>query len=127
MDVTLTIQADALSAEALQDLTRDLSRTLNREADVRAAPVEVPAGPGARAAGLEQSSVLVQIFAHGTGVVVGETILLLLRPYFERLPSLLIKARGPRGREVTVGAQSLQPERLQQTVGDIRAVLEGQA
>ena len=127
MGVTLSVQSDALSAEALQDLTRDLCRTLNREADVRATVAEAAAGPGTRAAGIEQTNILVQILAHGGGVVVGEMVLMLLRPYFERLPSLLIRAQGGSGKTATLSLESLHPERLEQTVRDIHDVLGSEA
>jgi len=123
MGVTLSVQADALSAEALQTLTRDLCRTLNREADVRATLAEAATSPGARAAGIEQTNILIQILAHGGGVVVGEMVLMLLRPYFERLPSLLIRAHGGGGKAATLSLESLHPERLQQTVQQIQDVL----
>ena len=48
MEATLALSCDSLADDDLQNLTRQLSLTLNRETDVAAAVPEAPPEPGAR-------------------------------------------------------------------------------
>jgi hypothetical protein len=128
--VTLTLQADTLSSEALHDLTRDLCRTLNREADVQATMPEGPAGPGAKGAILLTCIQMIhnhgpELLTHSGAVVLGELVLTILRPYFERIPSMKAKLRGDGGSELVLAPESVHPERLQQTVEDVKEILGG--
>jgi hypothetical protein len=170
MQVTLTVQADALSPEALNDLTRDLCQTLNREANVRASLAEAPASPGAKGVALlphiieivvpamhgigHQVAQIVVPAMHGIGhqvaqivvpvvqgighevpkalthtgdAVLGESILMVLRPYFERLPFFKAKLHGEHGKELVLNSESVRPEHAQQAIKDIDETLSGLA
>lgn len=143
MELTIALQAESLSAEALQRLTSDLCRTLNREANVQAALVEKPSVPGAK--GAEQvvhmlsmfmpvihhtGSVLAHnapdlkdILSHASGAVVGELFLGTLKTYFERHPTLKAILRNAKGSEVVLGSENLEPDHAQQTVNSVNAIL----
>lgn len=142
MPVTLTVQADALSPEALNDLTRDLCHTLNQEANVRASLPEAPASPGARGAALipHMIEIVAQIvvpavqgishhvpeaLTHTSAVVLGESILMVLRPYFDRFPLFKAKFHGLHGNELVINSESVRPEHVQQTIKDINETLSG--
>jgi hypothetical protein len=107
---TLTLQADGLSEKALFDLTRDICNTLNRQAPVRAKLAEGPAGPGAKADLSYGATILLDIFTHGTGIIVGETVLSLLRTQFGRFPSMKAFLRDEKGGELELSAESAKPE-----------------
>jgi len=88
MAVTLRIEADTLSAEALLGLTRELSAALNRETEVRATMATAPTGPGAKGDGAVLNSIVLEVLAHGAGTVLGHTVLLVLGAFFARVPDL---------------------------------------
>jgi hypothetical protein len=144
MQVTLTVQADALSPEVMHDLTRDLCTTLNREANVEASLAEAPAGPGARGVEILPGAIHIlatyvapavhgigtavpDVLKHGGGVVLGESVLMVLRPYFDRFPFFKAKLHDKHGNELTLNSESVRPERMQQTIKDINETLTGLA
>ena len=143
MELTITLQADSLSAEALQRVTSDLCRALNREADVQAAVVEKAVEPGAKCAGQLSPiismvvpvlhhgvSVLAHnipdgkdVFTHASGIVLGESFLKFLKTYFERHPALKATLQNAKGREVVLGSEDLEPDHVEQTANKVNAIL----
>jgi len=124
-EVTLSIQADTLSEEALHDLTRELCRTLNRETDVRATLAEAPAAPGMKGdAQLLNSIVMVlphaeaffrEVLPHAVGHVVGGAVLAALVPFFERIRDLKLIFRDKNGKEHVLDSKSVRQDRRKQS------------
>lgn len=126
MEVTLSLESNALSPEEIAELTRELCNTLDEQPNLQATIPQTPAPPGSRADGVvlyHLIQLLVgpmgDVLKHAGGVVVGESVLVYLRPYFERVPSLTMKLRNQLGREFTLTSESVAPHRIQQTVKEI--------
>ncbi|MGA7927813.1 MAG: hypothetical protein WCA20_17730 [Candidatus Sulfotelmatobacter sp.] len=139
MELTLTLQSDAISEETLYDITRDLCRTLNQETEVRATLPEAAPEPGARGAWIPavihiifQGAQMVggvvkdyqhDVLAHSIGLVIGESVLIGLKPIFERHPSLKATVRDKVGNERVLDLKSVQPDNLRQTAKDLDALI----
>jgi hypothetical protein len=149
MELTLSLQSDAISEEALYDITRDLCKTLNQETEVRATLPEAAPDPGARGAWIPaaiqmafQGAQMVgdvvggvvggvvkdyhhEVLAHSIGLVLGESVLKILKPLFERHPSLKATVRDKVGNERVLDLKSVQRDNLQQTAKDLDQTLIG--
>jgi hypothetical protein len=116
---TLTLNADGMSEKALFDLTRDLCNTLNRQAPVQAKLAEAPAGAGARADLSLSAQIALDICTHGTAIIIGETVLSLLKTQFGRFPNMKALLRNEKGEELELSAESVKPENSAQVVSAI--------
>lgn len=132
MDIVLQVEAD-LSADTAQALTRQLCLDLNRQAGVAATLVPAPPAPGAKGT-IEQlflpgQALFGTVITPGVGAAAGAAALTaltvdLFKSYFERLPKLRLTFRRADGRTVTVTRDSLDPEHLPATAGQLRELYD---
>ena len=141
MELTLTLQSPAISEEALHDLTRDLCNTLNRETEMSATLPEASGEPGARGvpiqplieiaiqgtkvAGSFVAGSAHEVMCHSIGIVIGESLLMTLKPFLERHSSLKATVRDRSGNERVVDVESVQPGRIRQTARDLDEAMIG--
>lgn len=90
----------------------------------------MPASPGSRSAGhlvplIQMSLPIVgDVLKHAGGSFLAEMVLIpSFKVCLERFPSLLVKIKTATGREFTVSADSVAPERVQQTIRDLNTHL----
>ena len=80
MDARLRLSSDSLTADEIQNMTRALNNTLNRETDIGAALSEQAAGPGTRGAEIEFGTIALSFLSSGAAVALFNV----LKSYFER-------------------------------------------
>ena len=111
MQARLFITAPDLTEVALQQLTRDLTLTLNRETEVEAEIAEEPGGSGSKGdMGLIGQIVLTVLGSGGVAVA----LIGVLRSYVERSTSLTIEFTREDGRKLKIEGDDLTPERIVQ-------------
>jgi hypothetical protein len=112
MDAILKLTAADLDAEDLQDLTRDLVKTLNSETDLHATLPEERGGPGTKGDAITLGQIILTALSSGTIVA----LFGVLKSYFERKPSLELLVEGPDGRKFEVKAEQLSRNQVDQTI-----------
>ena len=113
MNVELAITSSQLADDELHALTRDLSMTLNRETRLQAEIAEGPTVSGSRGVELEVGILLLKSLLT-SGVAGG--MFNVLKSYFERTSSLVLKFRSEDGRELEVRAENMSSDKLQRTI-----------
>ncbi len=127
MTAILSIASPELNAEDLQDLTRDLCLTLNRDGGVNAELPLEPCSDGTKGVGLELigqiaiqigdylpsgKEVITTTISHGIAIV----LLRILSSYFERYPTIIVKIKRVDGKEIMLRKVNLAKNQLDQTV-----------
>jgi len=125
MDASLTFESNKISAEDLHHITRDVCNTLNRETEVHASLPETPGKPGDRGFSIPPATIVfaVELLTHSFAIVIGESLLMILRTHFERNPSMKAKLRTKSGDEVVLDSESLQPGRIEETGKHVAKIL----
>lgn len=111
MEFSLSLGSDSLPDERLHDLSRDLCRALDQEADLNARMLEGRSAPGARGDPL--------IMAIGLAIVAdvsASMILHVVRAFFERSPAVKMEFRREDGVKFVINADHVRPEQIQSTI-----------
>ena len=112
MDSTLQLTASDLSDEDLQILTRELSKTLNDETDVKATLPEEAGISGAKGDPITLGAIILTAFSSGTGVALFNVI----KSYIERKPSLEFEFKRADGQQLKIKAEQLNKDQIDQTI-----------
>lgn len=112
MEATLKITSDDLDEKKLQDLTRDLTNTLNRETVLTATLPEEAGEEGAKGDPITLGTILLAAIKSGAVVALFEV----LKAYFERKPSLAIEIERGDGQKIKIGAEQLDEEQIGKTI-----------
>lgn len=121
MDITLQISSTALSAEELDILTRQLAQTIGRETDISAQIPGHQAPPGAKGDPITIGALALSFLSSGAAVALIEV----LKTYLGRVSNLAIEVKRTDGSQVSISAQNMKPEQMQDTVARLRSLLEG--
>lgn len=121
MHATMQITSAVLSAEELDSLTRQLAQTIARETDISAQFPEQPPTPGAKGDPITIGTLALSFLSSGAAVALFEV----LKTYIGRVSNLAIEVKRPDGSQVSISAQNMKPEQLQDTVARLRGLLEG--
>jgi hypothetical protein len=117
MHVTLSLTSNDLDAERLQELTRDLCRTLNQETDVQATLVEHPSEAGAKGGFLaEVGNIALLVTEHAGGVVLGHLFIDILKSYWERATSMKVELQREDGQKLVLQSEHVEPAHVQRTM-----------
>ena len=112
MDAHLTIACDELPIEDLQNLTQDISTTLNDETDVTATLPEEAGGAGTKGDPVTLATIVLTALSSGTVVALFNV----LKTYFERKPSLRIEFERKDGEKFKVRAEQLNKNQVDETI-----------
>ncbi len=112
MDAHLTIACDELPIEDLQNITRDISTTLNDETDVTAALPEEAGGAGTKGDPVTLATIALTALSSGTVVALFNV----LKTYFERKPTLEMEFERQDGEKFKVRAEQLNKNQVDETI-----------
>jgi hypothetical protein len=113
MDSVVQLTASDLSDEDLQVLTRELSKTLNDETNVRAILPEEPSEAGAKAdVAITVGQIILTALTSGTVVALFNVI----KAYIERKPSLELEFNRQDGKQLKIRAEHLGKNQIDQTI-----------
>jgi hypothetical protein len=102
-----------LSEEDLQELTFELTRTLNRETDLVASlPDEKVGSGGTKGDAIALGQIILTALSSGTMVALFGVI----RSYFERRSSLEVACERKDGEKFMIRVENLKPDRIDQTM-----------
>ena len=116
MQVKLTLLSDAVGDDALDELTRDLCATLNKETEVSAEMAEGALEPGAKGDAMSLGTLLLTFLSSGTAVALFEVA----KAFFERNSNLELELERPDGAKMVVRAKNVDAERIDSTLNEAR-------
>ena len=116
MQVKLTLLSDAVGDDGLDELTRDLCATLNKETDVSAKMAEGALEPGAKGDAMSLGTLLLTFLSSGTAVALFEVA----KAFFERNSNLELELERPDGAKMVVRAKNVDAERIDSTLNEAR-------
>lgn len=121
MEVLLTLSSGSLSGAPLQDLTRQLCTTLNRETDVAATTPEAAADDGSKGDLISLGTLLLTFMTSGAAVALFEVA----KAFFERDSSLVLELERPDGAKFVVRGENVGRGQIDKTIETARRFLEG--
>jgi hypothetical protein len=120
MNLTLSIASEALDAEDLQELTRDVCMKINKELDANAELLIESNIQGARSVGIESIGSLV--LSYGWDVLevasihlFATALLALVGSFFKMEPTIEMRLKQEDGRVLVIKREHLSPEQLNET------------
>jgi hypothetical protein len=121
MGVTLSLGTPQLALEDLHDLTRDLCNTLNRETDLKATLPEEAPRAGAKGDPITVGTIALAFITSGAAV----KLFGVLTSYFERNSSMQIELERDDGKNLSIRAENVRPDRIEETIDLAREFLRG--
>jgi hypothetical protein len=112
MQVKLALAAETLSAEALQDITRDFRRTLGRETDVVASEPAAAPVAGAKGDPVTLGVLVLTFMTSGAAVAMFEVA----KAFFQRNAGLVMEFEREDGRKLKIKAENLRPNQIDRTM-----------
>jgi hypothetical protein len=115
MELKLMLSSEALGESKLQDMTRDLCRTLNRQPDISA---KIPEGmplPGEKGDPITVGTILLALISSGAAVAMFDT----LKAYFQRNKNLAVKIVSANGETTEITAQNLNKDQCDKLIRKI--------
>lgn len=120
MDITMQIESMDLSEEQVSTLTRELSQTISQETDITSHLPTSDSAPGAKGDPITIGTLVLTFLTSGAAVALFEV----LKAYFSREENLTIAFKKPDGSEVSVSAQNMEPDHIQETIAELKEILE---
>ena len=122
MDITLSIACADLSTDDLQELTRDLARTLNEETELTASlPEERSRIAGIRGDLITPAHILLTALSSGTLVALFNV----MKSYFERRSTLEMVCKRKDGENFVIRAENLTANQVNETIKLAKEFLGG--
>ena len=121
MDLTLQVSSPSLSDEEMHDLTRKMARTINSETDISSQVPEHPPTPGAKGEPITIGVLILSFLSSGGAAV---ALIGVLKTYFDRVSNLTIEVKRPDGSQVSISAQNMKPEQIEDTIACLSSLLK---
>jgi hypothetical protein len=121
MNAILHLHDNAMSEEGIQELTFELKNSVNQHTDLTAQLPEEAGGVGTKGDPVTIGQILLAAVGGGGAIA---TLMPVLQTYFERKPSIKIELDMGDGRTLKFEAEHMQPEQIQQTMQDIKQLVE---
>jgi hypothetical protein len=112
MQVKLALASPDLSADELQELTREVRRTLARETDIVATVPEATPRAGERGDAVTLGTLLLTFMTSGAAVALCE----IAKVYFQRNSSLAMEFERDDGRRLKINAENLRADQVDRTI-----------
>ena len=112
MEQNLIVTSERLAPDEVQALTRELVTSINRHTETQAALPEGEAAAGERGDPVTLGAIALSVVTSGTAVALFQVI----KAYFERDESLEMAFERPDGRKLTIKAENMNAERIDETV-----------
>ena len=116
MSVTLSINSSELNAEDIHELALDLSRTLEREADISAELAEGPTEAGTKGEPITVG-VLILTVLKSSAVA---SMFSALKSYFERNSTLEMEFERSDGSKLKIKAENVRRDQIERTMESAR-------
>ena len=123
MDCTLAIASEQLDSEDLQDLTRELETLINRNTEVTAVTPQGDIQPGARGEPITLGLLALTFLSSGAAVAMFQV----LKAIFERNAGVEMSFERADGRKLSIKAENVRPEQLDETMALAREFFGGEA
>ncbi len=120
MEQNLIVTSERLAPDEVQALTRELVASINRHTDTDAALPEGEAAAGERGDPVTLGAIALSVITSGTAVALFQVI----KAYFERDESLEMAFERPDGRKLTIKAENMSAERIDETVAMAKTFFE---
>jgi hypothetical protein len=112
MQVRLALASPDLSAEALQQLTLDVRRTLVSETEILAAVPDAAPRAGERGDAVTLGTLVLTFMTSGAAVALCE----IAKAYFHRNSSLAMEFERGDGRTLKISAENLRADQVDKTI-----------
>ncbi len=112
MSQTLTVTSGGMGPAEVQALTRDLVSSINRHTDARAEIPEGEARAGERGDPVTLGMIALGFINSGAAVALFQVI----KAYFERDRSLEMAFERPDGRTMSIKAENMDPNRIDEAI-----------
>jgi len=120
--VRLSISSDSLSEDEVQQMTRDLCSTLNRETDAKIRLDEQVGDASTKGDLVAIGNLVISLL---TSDMVG-SLFRVLKSYFERSPSLVVEIKSGDGKKkIRIEAHDISSKEIDKTLVAARAILGG--
>ncbi|WON72890.1 effector-associated constant component EACC1 [Nitrosospira sp. Is2] len=100
----------------MHDLTRQLAQTIGSETDITAQIPEHRPTSGAKGASSILGEIVLTLFSSGGAAV---ALIGVLKAYFDRASNFTINIKRPSGPEITISAQNMKPEQIDNTIARV--------
>jgi hypothetical protein len=120
MNITLQLSSAALPHEELDALTRQLAQTISSETAITAQIPEHQPTAGAKGDLITVGVLALSFLSTGAAVALIEVF----KTYLGRVSNLAIEVKRPDGSQVSISAQNMKPEQMQDTVTRSSSLLE---
>ncbi len=117
MEQSLIVTSAQLGPADVQALTRELVTSINRQTDTEAALPESQPRPGERGDPITLGAIALSVITSGTAVALFQV----MKAYFERDESLEMAFERPDGRKLTIKAENMSAQRIDETVAMAKA------
>lgn len=121
MNATLRLHDDAMSDEDIQGLTLELKNTVNQETDLIAQLPEEKGGRDTKGDAVTIGQIILAAVGGGGAIA---ALMPVLQTYFARKPSIKIELDMGDGRTLKFEAEHMRPEQIQQTMQDVKQLIE---
>jgi hypothetical protein len=120
MAVNLTLSSKELDNEDIQELTTDLCQTIVKETDIDAKIPEGPSQAGVRGEPITLGLLALTFLGGGSAVALFNVF----KSYFDRESSLKLDLQREDGTTLTINAQNMKPEQIEDTLTKFEKFLE---
>lgn len=120
MDIKMRITSEGLTDDDLQELTWDLSRTINQETELESAIAKGLAAPGTRGDGVTIGTIILSFISSGAAVGLFNVI----KAYFERNQSLEFEFESKDSKKLKINAHNIKPDQMDKTLGLLEQFME---
>ena len=120
MEQNLIVTSERLAPDEVQALTRELVTSINRHTETLATLPEGEAQAGERGDPVTLGAIALSVITSGTAVALFQVI----KAYLERDESLEMAFERPDGRKLTIKAENMSAERIDETVAMAKTFFE---
>ena len=117
MNQNLIIRSGQLEPAEVQAMARELAGSINRHTAAQASLPNGATRPGERGDPVTLGAIVLSVITSGTAVALFQVI----KAYFERDESLEMAFEGPEGRKLTIKAENMSAERIDETIAMAQA------
>lgn len=120
MDQNLIVTSERLAPDEVQAVARELVTSINRHTDTQAELPEGETQAGERGDPVTIGAIALSVITSGTAVALFQVI----KAYIERDESLEMAFERPDGRKLTIKAENMSTERIDETVAMAKAFFD---
>jgi hypothetical protein len=121
MELSLKVSSGSFSEEELHSVTRQLAQAIQSETGIAALIPEYQPTPGVKGTSSILGEIALTLLSSGGAAV---ALIGVLKAYFDRASNFSINIKRPDGPEITISAQNMKPEQIENTVARINDLFQ---